>query len=79
MSICGTVCGERINVRERRPASEWKGVPFLPRDCQRQLPVAWVKYDIQTRYAGGFVKEGSESTRGLQIQGNTGKHTQSRN
>ena len=21
------------------------GVPFLPRDCQGQLPVAWVKYD----------------------------------
>ena len=20
--------------------------PFLPRDCQRRLPVAWVKYDI---------------------------------
>ena len=22
------------------------GLPFLPRDCQRRLPVAWVKYDI---------------------------------
>ena len=23
-----------------------KGLPFLPRDCQGRLPVAWVKYDI---------------------------------
>ena len=23
-----------------------KGLPFLPRDCQWRLPVAWVKYDI---------------------------------
>ena len=23
-----------------------KGAPFLPRDCQGRLPVAWVKYDI---------------------------------
>ena len=23
-----------------------RGLPFLPRDCQGQLPVAWVKYDI---------------------------------
>ena len=23
-----------------------RGLPFLPRDCQGRLPVAWVKYDI---------------------------------
>ena len=23
-----------------------RGLPFLPRDCQGWLPVAWVKYDI---------------------------------
>ena len=23
-----------------------KGLPFLPRDCQGRLPVAWVKYDM---------------------------------
>ena len=23
-----------------------KGPPFLPRDCQGRLPVAWVKYGI---------------------------------
>ena len=23
-----------------------KGLPFLPRDCQGRLPLAWVKYDI---------------------------------
>ena len=39
------------------------GLPFLPRDSQGRLPVAWVKYDIQTSWAGGFVKEGSKRTR----------------
>ena len=23
-----------------------RGQPFLPRDCQGQLPMAWVKYDV---------------------------------
>ena len=23
-----------------------RGLPFLPRDCQWRLPVAWVKYGI---------------------------------
>ena len=43
----GQLCGERRNVHERWTASEWiRGLPFLPRDCQRRLAVAWVKYDI---------------------------------
>ena len=29
-----------------------------------KLSVAWVKYDIKTSWAGGFVKEGSKSTSG---------------
>ena len=40
-----------------------KGLPPLPRDCQGRLPVDWVKYDIKTSWAGGFVKAGSKHTR----------------
>ena len=29
-------------------------LPFLPRDCQGRLPVALVKYDILTSWAGGL-------------------------
>ena len=41
---------------------EW-GLPFLPSDSQGRLPVALVKYDISTTWAGGFDKEGSKRTR----------------
>ena len=45
-----------------------RGLPFLPRDCQGRLPVACVKYDIQTSWAGGggvaVDKKGSKLTRG---------------
>ena len=34
-----------------------RGLQCLPRDCQGQLPVAWV-------WAGGFVKEDTKSTSG---------------
>ena len=41
-----------------------RGLPFLLTGCQGRLPAAWVNYDIQTSWVGGgFVKEGSKSTR----------------
>ncbi len=38
----GQLCGERGTVC----TLVGRGLPFLPRDSQGRLPVAWVKYDI---------------------------------
>ena len=51
-----------------------RGLPFLPRDCQGRLPVAWVKYDIKTSWAGGLSKNtigGQNDRRSKNIQKNT--------
>ena len=53
----GQLCGERRYVLKRWPQICGKGLPCLPRDCQGRLPVAWVKYDIYTCWAGGFVEK----------------------
>ena len=45
-----------------------RGLPFLPGDCQGRLPVAWVKYDILTSWAGGIVEKHYRWTKGEEIQ-----------
>ena len=37
---------EEMYARDGLHLSGRGGLPFLPRDCQGRLPVAWVKYDI---------------------------------
>ena len=66
---------EEMYVRDRLHLSG-KGLPFLPRDCQGRLPVAWVKYDIYTSWAGRLSKKAQnvqEDSRCKGIQGNTSK------
>ena len=45
--ICGTALwGKRECTRGTVCTLVGRGLPFLPRDSQGRLPVAWVKYDI---------------------------------
>ena len=45
--ICGTALwGKKICTRGTVCTLVGRGLPFLPRDCQGWLPVAWAKYDI---------------------------------
>ena len=47
MWTCGTVLwGMKNCTLEIAYILVEKGLPYLPRDCQGRLPVAWVKYDI---------------------------------
>ena len=52
-----------------------RGLPFLPRDCQGRLPVAWVKYDLFKLVGqGGLSKKtigGQKERRSKKIQRNT--------
>ena len=37
---------EEMDARDGLHLIVGRGLPFLPRDCQGRLPVAWAKYDI---------------------------------
>ena len=56
MGFVGQLGGEEMYMRDGLGILVGKGQAFLPRDCQGRLPVAWIKNDILTSWAGSLSK-----------------------